>query len=122
MEVSIMKELNLREYRPVSSFSFSGRPQGESVRKKLKLSEIDSNAEEVEIIIPSDTTSFNPSFFLGLLYESMEVLGIEKFNQKYKLKIESEDPERRKFINSNIEDGFRNASNSLNGRTGLSFF
>jgi len=116
-----MRELNLRQYRPVSSFSFSGRPQGEKVREKLKLSEIDRTNEEVELIIPSDTTSFNPSFFLGLLYESIQKLGFDKFNNKYKIKIETEDPERREFISNNIADGFRNASNSINKKTGLSF-
>ncbi|MFC1226655.1 hypothetical protein ACFE6N_22820 [Pedobacter sp. BG31] len=116
-----MKELNLRQYRPVSSYSYSGRPQGEKVREKLNLSEIDKSNEEVEFIIPSDTTSFNPSFFLGLLYESIQSLGLDKFNSKYTIKVETEDPERRKFINSNIEDGFRHAYNSINKKTGLSF-
>jgi hypothetical protein len=121
MEVT-MKEIDLRPYRPVNSSSFSGRPQGEAVRKAINLDELDSKQEEVNIRIPADTTSFNPSFFLGLLYDSISRLGMDKFRSKYTLQIETSNERLRSAISSNIEDGFRNAINSLSKKSGLSFF
>lgn len=118
-----MKErIELRRYRPKNSYSFSGRPQGESVRKSLKLDNLDNTAEEVEIVIPSDTTSFNPSFFLGLLYDSISFLGLERFRRKYKFTFETDKPVLKHALNKNIEDGLRNATNSLSKKSGLSIF
>ena len=118
----IMKEINLRNYRPVNSFSFSGRPQGEAVRKSLNLEKLDNEPDEIKIKIPSDTTSFNPSFFLGLLYNSIVRLGLPKFQSKYQFDIETENPLLKTAIRKNIEDGIRNASNSLNKKSGLNIF
>lgn len=117
-----MKEINLRKYRPVNSSSFSGRPQGEAVRKVINLDVLDREQDEINILIPADTTSFNPSFFLGLLYDSIVKLGMEKFRSKYKLEIETSNEVLKSLITKNIEDGYRNALNSLNKKSGLSFF
>lgn len=122
MEVVMAKTIDLRTYRPVNSSSFIGRQQGELVRKVLKIDEMDSNSEEVEIIVPSDTTSFNPSFFLGFLYESIAKLGLEKFRAKYKFKLETTNILLRQALLKNIEDGFRNATNSLHKKSGLNIF
>ncbi len=122
MEALVMNRINLRQYRPVNSLSFSGRPQGEDVRERLNLNETDGKDEEVEITIPADTTSFNPSFFLGLLYDSIVKLGLDKFKQKYHIVIETTNPLLKSALNKNIEDGIRNASNSLDNKSGLSIF
>jgi hypothetical protein len=97
-----MSEFNLKEYRPSNSTSFIGRTQGEDVRKKLSLEELDNDDSEVVLRIPADTTSFNPSFFLGLLYKSIKKLGMERFRKKYKLQIEATDPSVINAINSNL--------------------
>jgi hypothetical protein len=112
----------LIEYRTPGSTSFVGRPQGEEVREKLSMEDLDNGIEEVILLIPGDTTSFNPSFFLGLLYNSIKKLGIEGFNKKYKLTVDSTDVDINKAISKNIDDGFRNALNSINNRDGLSAF
>ena len=122
MEAIIMNRINLRQYRPVSSLSFSGRAQGEAVRSALNLNSIDSSDGEVEIIIPADTTSFNPSFFLGLLYESIAKLGLEKFQSKYHILLETTNPSLKDALDRNLADAIRNATNSLNNRTGLNIF
>ena len=122
MEAYMNKEFNLKGYRPSTSTSFVGRPQGESVRKKLSLEQLDQSDDEVVITIPSDTTSFNPSFFLGLLFNSIEKLGMEKFRSKYKFRIETENPSLRQAISKNIEDGFRHAMNTLRGKDGINVF
>jgi len=112
-------KIDLATYKKNSTTVYTGRPQGVDVRKELKLDTIDKQPDVVEIVIPPDTTSFNPSFFLGLLYESIQKLGIEKFKNKYHLIISTKDEELYKAIDSNVQDGFRNALNSLNKRTGL---
>lgn len=122
MEMTNMNRINLRQYRPVSSLSFSGRSQGEAVRSALNLNKVDSNDEEVEIVIPADTTSFNPSFFLGLLYDSIAKLGIEKFKTKYRISIETTNPILKDALDKNLADAIRNAMNSLSNRSGLNIF
>lgn len=112
-------QLELSPYKKPTTTVFTGRPQGYEVREKLKLESIDKSADTVEIIIPEDTTSFNPSFFLGLLFDSIKKLGMEKFREKYRLVISTQDEELHRIIDSNLQDGFRNAANSLNKRTGL---
>ena len=118
----IIMQINLRQYRPVSSLSYSGRPQGEDVRKVLKLDSLDLGDEEIELIIPEDTTSFNPSFFLGLLYNSISKLGLEEFQRKYHVSLETTNPILRDALNKNLADGIRNASNSLQKKSGLNIF
>jgi hypothetical protein len=117
-----MVKKNLIDYRTPGSTSFVGRPQGEEVREKLGMEGLDISPDEVELIIPGDTTSFNPSFFLGLLYNSIKKLGVEGFKRKYSLIVETENEELKNAIKKNIDDGFRNASNSINKNDGLKAF
>ena len=108
------KEINLRDYKNINTTVFTGRPQGRGVRDKLKLDDLDKDSNiKVDIIIPKGTTSFNPSFYLGLLYDSFKYLK-EKFDEKYNFVIEDTDDEIKRVILANLEDGKRNAFNSLN--------
>ena len=113
-------KINILKYRGNKSSLFTGRPQGVTARKELKLTDKDKDNNKYGFIIPKGTTSFNPSFFLGLLFESIKTLGIEKFQNKYSFEYEDENIEIKTNINENIEDGIRNAKNSIQGNT--SFF
>lgn len=62
---------------------FTGIKLGEDARLELDLDSMDKNDDEVILEIPSNTVSFNPSFFIGLLSESIEFLGEVKFFEKY---------------------------------------
>lgn len=116
-------KIELKNYRPHNSTSFSGRPQGVAARKEMKISELDKQDDsDVELIIPADTTSFNPSFFLGLLYESIKKLGLEGFKKKYHWIIETENEDRKRALMKNIEDGYRSALNSMNDKNIFSLF
>ena len=75
--------VNLGKYKSHSTTVFTGRPQGKQVRDELGLDKIDKSKEIVTFIIPEDTSSINPSFFLGLLFESYKFLK-DKFLEKYK--------------------------------------
>ncbi len=117
-----MKSINLRTFRPSIGTSYSGRPQGLEVRKDIDLDKIDNSDEEVEILIPSDTSSFNPSFFLGLFFKSISKLGVQNFKNKYKIKFETESKVLIDILNKDIEDGFRNAINTLENKNAISVF
>lgn len=117
--IKMAMRIDLQPYKNTSSSVFTGRPQGIQVREKLKLSDLDTTDEQVDIIIPEGTTSFNPSFFLGLLYGSIQRLGLDKFREKYHIVISTEDEDLHSVLDGNIKDGFRNALNSLNKKTGL---
>ena len=118
-----MKTINLtKEHRGgPQSTTFSGRSEGGQVRTELKLDTLDSVQEEIEIIIPDDTTSFNPSFFLGLFYKSMLTLGsVDAFKKKYKFNFSNfTDGELKKYVEQDIEDCYRRCINELNQKTGL---
>jgi len=106
--------IDLTEFRGKSSTLFTGRPQGVSARKKIKLDKEDTLARNVHFKIPKGTTSFNPSFYLGLLYDSIKKLGIEKFENKYDFIFEDENQKLINILKNNLEDGRRYALNNLN--------
>lgn len=105
----------------VSSTSFSGRPEGEHVREAFSLDEKDVDENNYIIDIPSGTSAFNPSFFLGLLFPSVKKLGIDKFVSKYKFGLDSLSPTLKSLIDDDIQEGLRNASNEMSLSTGLDF-
>lgn len=111
------KQFDLSEFRGQKSTAFTGRPQGEQAREKLNLNALDSdgNAREIHLRIPSGTTSFNPSFYLGLLFESIKRLGVDQFQQRYKLDVEDQNPELKRILQNNINDGLRSALNTIQG-------
>lgn len=109
-----IKKINLLKFRGARSTLFTGRPQGEDARKVLELDKKDLSEDKFIIIIPKGTTSFNPSFYLGLLFKSIKKLGITKFESKYIFEFEDIDNvERMKVLKENFEDGKRNALNSI---------
>ena len=117
-----VKKIDLGIYKSKVNTIYTGRPQGEIVREKIGLDAEDKTGDEVYFLIPDETTSFNPSFYLGLLFQSYKALGIENFSKKYHFTIETADPEKKSVIMENLEDGKRNAINSLSSDGGLKYF
>lgn len=114
------KQIDLKKYRGNRSSLFTGRVQGKEARSELQLDSLDArNDIKVVFEIPEGTTSFNPSFYLGLLYESYKNLGVERFGEKYSFDIKTSDPDSVRVIKNNLEDGKRNAYNELDKKTGL---
>lgn len=110
-------EIDLTRFRGIRSSIFTGRPQGNDVRRELKLSELDKDGDtNILFVIPEGTTSFNPSFYLGLLFDSYLTLGVEGFSSKYSFKIETENTSIKRVIQKNLEDASRNAINSLKNK------
>lgn len=112
--------INLEKFRGNRSSIFTGRPQGIAARKELNIDSIDKNKDlEIVFEIPEGTTSFNPSFFLGLLYPSLKSLGLEGYTRKYKFQIMTKDLETKQVLEDNINDGLRNAVNEIEKNSGL---
>ena len=113
-------ELTISHRGGTNSTSFSGRSDGEKVRSVLKLDKKDSDNTNYQIVIPKDTTSFNPSFFLGLFFMSIETLGsVEQFDEKYEINLDNMSSELRNVILQNISECKRKATNELEDITGL---
>jgi len=114
------KIIDLLPYRGANSTTFTGRPQGEDVRSILKLNDFDKDVDPIIIEIPIGTTSFNPSFYLGLFFESIKTLGgIEQFQKKYTIKIIDSNENTYNSLLRNISEGERQAINEFNKKTGL---
>lgn len=113
------KDIKIGKFRGNNSSSFTGRPQGKNARKELHLDNIEEKFDKVKIIIPESTTSFNPSFFLGMFYESIKKLGVKKFNDKYQFVFEDKNSKTINFLNKNIQEGLRHAKNEIESEGGL---
>lgn len=79
----MMKTINLEEYTQGRISVLGTKVKGADIREQLKLDEIDSMDENVEIIVPDYIVTFTPSFFLGLFSKSLNTLGEDAFFQKY---------------------------------------
>lgn len=111
------KAIDLTKYRGHRSTVFTGRPQGEDARRELQLNDLDRGDQPVRIIIPTGTTSFNSSFYLGLLYDSIKHLGEDGFKQKYILEVKDPNHDTQRSIRRNLEDGLRQALNAMRGKS-----
>ena len=119
---TIRKQLILaKSMRGASSrgTAFAGRPEGQQVREELKLKTLDMDVNLYSIVLPDDTTSFNPSFYLGLFFESVKKLGWSKFQEKYQFDYTIFRPVLAEVIRQNIDECERKAKNELNKKTGL---
>ncbi len=111
-----MKEINinLSQYKGDKSLIYVGKDEGKKVREALELDKLDKDKDAIVVFnIPYDTISFNPSFYLGLLYKSYQTLGIEGIKNKYRFEFETKDEEVKNALLNCVEDGKRYASNSL---------
>jgi hypothetical protein len=77
-------KIYLEHHRTKGAKIFTGRDRGESVRKKSDIDNIEKEHEIVEIIIPDNLFSINPSFFEELFVNVVTKLGKEKFYEKFK--------------------------------------
>lgn len=93
--------------------SFIGRTEGEKVREELALNPKDYDEYRYEIIMPEDTMSFEPSFYLGLLFGSVKKLGWDKFAQKYRLNLDNLPDSQRGAIRVGVDECEKQAKNEL---------
>ncbi len=76
--------IDLEKYKTKGSKVFTGRERGQSIRADSKIDELVGSYDLVEILIPTDVMSINPSFLEEFLFNVVKKLGKEKFNEKIK--------------------------------------
>ena len=85
------KMIYLEEYRVTDANGnkakvFTGRDRGEEIRRRTQIDDIYDKYENIEIVIPKDVYSINPSFLEEFLINVVKALGKEKFLKKFKFK------------------------------------
>jgi|SRR6218665_413471 len=73
------KIIDLEKFRTIGSKVFTGRDRGIYVRKNSKIDELISKNEHIQIVVPNDIRSINPSFLEEFLINAVQRLGKEKF-------------------------------------------
>ena len=101
------KTVNLEKFLHSNSSYLTGRPEGEDVRKILKLDEEDKNEKELTFIISDKVTGMNVSFFLELFSKSVKVLSEIGFRKKYKFSYENK--EIKELVEEDIDYGINEA-------------
>ncbi|MGD2034989.1 MAG: DUF4325 domain-containing protein [Bacteroidales bacterium] len=82
--------INLEEFRVKDnrrgtiSKVFTGRDRGKKVREDSRIDELESSNETIEVVIPDNIYSINPSFFEELFVNVVKKLGKDKFLEKFK--------------------------------------
>lgn len=104
------------------STTFSGRKEGREVRRVHQVDSLDGDNRLYIVKMPSNTSSFNPSFFLGLFFPSIKKLGMDEFKRKYEFCYDNLYEVLRPIIRDNIIECFRRANNELMGVTALDDF
>ena len=86
--------INLEDFRVKDgqrvSKVFTGRDRGKYVREKSKIDEIEDKYDEINIVIPDNVYSINPSFFEEFLVNVVKKLGKETFLNKFKFTSEGD--------------------------------
>lgn len=93
--------------------SFAGREKGQRVREDLSLNQKDYDEYRYEIIMPEDTMSFESSFYLGLLFDSVKKLGWDKFAQKYRFNLDNLADSQRGVIRAGLDECEKQAKKEL---------
>lgn len=102
-----MKIVDMKDYIGDKKI-ISGRKNGCKTRATLKLEELEKENDIIKIVIPMDVLSFNSSYFLGMLGESVRKFGSkEAFLNKYQFSC-------NEIVKININDGIMDALNNNN--------
>lgn len=115
-------QIKLGDFKNPKSTAFTGREMGYNARRIMELDKVDKQDVIVELIIPSHTSSINPSFFLGLFFLSIKEMGISRFRGKFRFSFETDNLDVKRILQSNLEDGLRLASNALELKNPLQDF
>jgi hypothetical protein len=69
---------------PEDATIFSGYENGKSFRESYGLSTLDKDNQSYKFVFPDFVMAVTSSFFRGVFYESIEALGTDRFEEKYK--------------------------------------
>lgn len=74
--------INLGEYRTAGAKVFIGRDRGLSVRERSGIDQLVDQYDRIDVQIPADTRSINPSFLEEFVYNVVPRLGRDGFYDK----------------------------------------
>lgn len=83
------KTIDLEAHRTKGSKVFTGRERGQKIREESKIDSLVDENELVNIKIPSDVMSINPSFLEEFLLNIVTKLGKHNFYKKVRFVTES---------------------------------
>lgn len=84
-----LKMIDLENHRTKGSKVFTGRERGITVRNDTDIDNLIKDCKKIEIRIPIDIMSINPSFLEEFLTNVVKSLGKVRFNEKIKFISES---------------------------------
>ena len=76
-------QILLENFRTPNSRVFTGRDRGIDVRQKSEINSLEAIHDKIEIVIPNDIRSINPSFLEEFLNDVVIKLGEKQFNEKF---------------------------------------
>ncbi len=91
--------IDLKNHRTPMSKVFTGRDRGIQVRNDSKIDKLELECDIINIIVPEDIRSINPSFLEEFLHNVVVKLGEKAFFQKIKFVISG-----RYDIQSDLEE------------------
>lgn len=74
--------INLEQYRTAGSKVFIGKDRGKDIRIRSKLDELIERGENIEVIVPKEVMSVNPSFLEEFLFNAVKRLDKEEFYKR----------------------------------------
>jgi hypothetical protein len=77
--------INLNSYKAPGSKVFTGRDRGQYVREKSQIDQLSKGENPIEVIIPEDIYSINPSFLEEFLVNVVQRIGKTAFFDKFKI-------------------------------------
>lgn len=81
--------IDLEKFRTKGSKVFTGRARGIKIRNELRLDNLINEFDMVEILIPVDVMSINPSFLEEFLFNTVKKLGKPEFMKRVSFLSES---------------------------------
>lgn len=78
-------KIDLQEYRTHGSKVFTGRDRGQQDRNASKVDEAVNKYSNIELLIPGDIYSINPSYLEEFLVDVVQQLGKDGFFKKFKI-------------------------------------
>ncbi len=103
-------DIHLEKFLMPNDDYLSGRPEGNTARRNLKLDKYDNEEVKINTVISDKIIGINVSFFLGLYSISINRLGSkEKFLEKFSFEICSSNKDRKEIILGDINYGIKEA-------------
>jgi hypothetical protein len=83
METTLYR-IDLQDYRNPGAKVFTTRPRGKVVREQSGIDLVEPKYDKIEVVVPSDISSINPSFLEEFLENVVVKLGETKFRSKFR--------------------------------------